>query len=235
MKRSTTPKKADDIVAATADQSSRQMTVTMPRDKAGRRRQAKSIYLRTIGASILESQMSPMVTDNGAQAALVFVEAMMESIRPRNAIEEMLVLQMAWTHARLGNLSSLAGRQASVEAAKMIHEAADRAANTFRRQMLALADYRRPARSDAFVAIKQANVAQQQVVQNVENPNFQTIATSGVDAGAAGPVAATRSARQALAIQHRPKDGGGQGKDKDERMEAWPAERGDAGDVEAAE
>lgn len=76
---------------------------------------------------------------------------------------------MLFTHARLVHLSSLANKQTRVEWAAMMNAAADRAANTFRRQMLALAEYRRPSRragGDSFTAIGQANIAAQQVIQN---------------------------------------------------------------------
>ena len=89
-------------------------------------------------------------------------------MKPRDVIEEMLIVQMAWTHARLARLSAVAMDQTQTQNVRVVNEAADRAANTFRRQMLALAEYRKPPRSDAFVAIKQANVAAQQVVQNLE-------------------------------------------------------------------
>lgn len=87
----------------------------------------------------------------------------------RDPLEEMLVVQALWTHTRLARLSSIANQQTTPNHIKVVHDACDRAGNTLRRQMLALAEYRRPPRTDAFMAIKQANVAQQQVVQNVEN------------------------------------------------------------------
>jgi hypothetical protein len=52
----------------------------------------------------------------------------------------------------------------------VINEACGRAANTYRRLMLAIAEYRRPAGAEAPVAIRQASIAKQQVVQNVVIP-----------------------------------------------------------------
>lgn len=57
-----------------------------------------------------------------------------------------------------------------------MHEYTDRASNTYRRLMLTLAEHRRPPAATSFTAIRQANIANQQVVQNHEN--FGTKATN---------------------------------------------------------
>ena len=152
--------------------------------------------------------------------------------QPRDALEEMLVVQMAWAHARLARLSAIAHNQEQRGNVQVVHDACDRAANTFRRQMLALAEYRRPAQPGSFVAIRQANVANQQVVQNVENhtfpnPNFRTPAASneqGSAPQALPPVGAGieipeggGAKEQAVAGQHRPQDGSGKGPIETER------------------
>ena len=62
----------------------------------------------------------------------------MESVKPRDALEEMLVLQMAWTHARLAALSVVKPAEEGVRALRALNDACDRAAGTFRKQMLAL-------------------------------------------------------------------------------------------------
>jgi hypothetical protein len=123
-------------------------------------------------------------------------------------------------------------RRANVQ---VVHDACDRAANTFRRQMLTLAEYRRPAQPGSFLAIRQANVANQQVVQNVESPNLQNANTSNEQGS--GPAALPSVAegielpagngaeKQAVAAEHRPQDGGGQGKIQTERNEARRAQR----------
>jgi hypothetical protein len=105
-----------------------------------------------------------------------FVSDLIERFKPRDPVEEMLIAQMAWTHARLAKVSGQAGIQENVKWSQHLHEAADRAANTFRRQMLALAEYRRPPSNKSFTAIgqasiAQANIAQQQVVQNGKSEN----------------------------------------------------------------
>ena len=91
--------------------------------------------------------------------AEAFIAAMKESVQPRDAVEETLLVQLAWTHARLGRLSRLAADQTATANVRVVNDACDRAANSFRRMMLALAEYRRPPQPRGFVAIKQANVA----------------------------------------------------------------------------
>jgi len=67
------------------------------------------------------------------------------------------------------HLTDLAGHQHDPDRARTLNELADRASNTFRRQMLALREYRRPHRAaDPLTTIRQANIAQQQIVQNLE-------------------------------------------------------------------
>src|SRR3712207_7603202 len=45
----------------------------------------------------------------------------------------------------------------SLDKLRVLNDACDRAANTFRRQAQALADYRNPRRGDTFIAAKQAD------------------------------------------------------------------------------
>jgi hypothetical protein len=106
-----------------------------------------------------------------------------ERFKPRDSIEEMLVAQMIQTHARLMYLNTFAHQQKNIKWAVMMHEAADRAANTFRRQMLALSEYRRPPREKSFTAIGQANIAHQQVVQNRISENANTTNEQGLPQG----------------------------------------------------
>ena len=65
-------------------------------------------------------------------------------MQPRDAIEELLMSQMLMTHARLVFLSRFANKQIYPAWSDLFHTAADRAANTFRRQMESLAKYRKP-------------------------------------------------------------------------------------------
>jgi hypothetical protein len=90
---------------------------------------------------------------------------LLRRFKPRDPVEEMLIAQMVWTHARVANLSTLFSAQHDIKWHGLMALQADRAANLFRRQMLALADYRRPTRR-SFTAIRQANIAEQQVVNS---------------------------------------------------------------------
>ena len=121
---------------------------------------------------------------------------------------------------------------------RVLNDACDRAANTFRKLMLALAEYRRPPRSDAFVSIKQANVAGQQVVHNaaaeagqqaqaekVQNASNeqgfgQSPAQLPVIPEGLGGAAGIGSQKSAVGGQHRAKDLAGKGTIADQQPEA---------------
>jgi hypothetical protein len=155
------------------DQSRR--TVALPSDPAGQYRMAKDIYLSMVGANVIAGQMQYFVTTEGSKpdyrSAAMFVAGLKETIQPRDAIEEMLLMQMAWTHARLARLSEIAHQQTATSNVRIVNDACDRAAGTFRPQMLALAEYRRPPRTDVFAVVKQLNAAQQQLVHNAQTEN----------------------------------------------------------------
>ncbi len=104
--------------------------------------------------------------DLGA-SAITYADDLIERMAPRDPAEEMLIVQMLMAHSRVMHLTSLANVQECLEPLRIVNEYADRASNTYRRLMLALAEYRRPLRGgDSFTAIKQANIAGQQVVMN---------------------------------------------------------------------
>lgn len=123
-------------------------------------------------------------------------------------------------------LTALANQQTGLESLRTVHEYADRASNTYRRLMLALAEYRRPPRAgDTFAVVKQANIAGQQVIQNHENsganatneqgcgrptgdaiPGHTTPPALPADTGGAGIPAFVRAARETVEAVHRPPD-----------------------------
>ena len=168
-----------------------------------------------------------------ADAGCNIVEDMLDRMAPRDPLEEMLVVQAALAHARVLHLTEYANRQDRLEAVRVTNEYADKASNTFRRLMLALAEYRRPRRGgDSFTAIRQANIAGQQVVQNGEIPATGN-ATNEQEPGAAeapqalpadpggpGILAGLGSPREAVGAVHRAEDARGQGPQPDERLEA---------------
>jgi len=145
------------------------------------------------------------------------------------------VVQMAWTHARLARLSAIENNQEQRANVQVLNDACDRAANTFRRQMLTLAEYRRPVQPGNFLAIRQANIANQQVVQNAESPNPQNANTSNEQGSASAALpsvaegielpASDCAEKQAVAAKHGSQDVGGQGKVQTERNHARRAQR----------
>ncbi|MEM1167385.1 MAG: hypothetical protein AAGI30_13975 [Planctomycetota bacterium] len=121
-------------------------------------------------------------------SAMVYAQDMIERMAPRDPMEEMLVVQALMAHARVLHLTDLANRQERLENLRTVHEYADRASNTFRRLMCALADYRKPPRGgDSFTAIKQANIAGQQVVMNAENSGANATNEQGSSDAASAP------------------------------------------------
>jgi hypothetical protein len=133
-----------------------------------------NIHLLKIGQHVYINQLETFAkSPDIKRATFCAIVETVERMKPRDPMEEMLILQSIWTHARVAKLSLLANQQTGIQALRVVTEACDRATNAYCRQMLALAEYRRPPRSDAFMAIKQANLAQQQLVQNVEKPTSQ--------------------------------------------------------------
>ena len=200
-------------------------SIVLPPDPVAQRRTIKDTYINVLGALVFGAQTRNYVQVADPKAAEAFIAAIRESVQPRDALEEMTLVQLAWLHARIAKLSVLAIEQTQTSNVRVVNDACDRAANTFRRMMLALAEYRRPRQAAGFVAIKQANVANQQVVQNVENqtvarPDFPKPVASNEQGSAApqalpavsdGPGIATSvsAAEQAVAAQQRPQDGEG--------------------------
>ena len=116
----------------------------------------------------------------------------------------MLVVQALMAHARVLHLTNPANRQESFQGLRIVNEYADRASNTYRRLMLALAEYRKPPRGgDSFTAIKQANIAQQQVVMNGETSRAGNATNEQGDGPDARRRHEPREAPQALPAEPR--------------------------------
>src|SRR5687768_3001288 len=110
---------------------------------AGEREAAKIVLLHHVGAKVCSNLNAFAFPDPGGDLASTFLAALLASVQPRDLIEEMLVVQMAFTHARLAYLSRLAADQEQRVNITAVNQACEQASNTFRRQMLALSDYRR--------------------------------------------------------------------------------------------
>ncbi|GEM_PF-6525851 len=138
---------------------------------------AYRLHMAVAGGGSLKQTVSKMLDEMFGKrewdtSLLLYVDELLERMQPRDPIEEMHVIQMALTHSRVLRLSTLANRATDLGEMETLHGYADKAANTFRRGMLALAEYRKPPRgSDRFTAIRQANIAGQQVVVNREETN----------------------------------------------------------------
>jgi hypothetical protein len=98
--------------------------------------------------------------------AIDYVRDVLTQMQPRDPMERMLIEQSLWLHARLVRLSVQAATATGEQNLRTLNEAAERVANTYRRHMQALKDYR-SASWPKFVAIGQANLANQQVVHPI--------------------------------------------------------------------
>jgi hypothetical protein len=149
------------------------LTVRVKADPNTDPKAARKIHCNAIAgmvyANALKQRIGAMLPDSIAQSAMLYVDDLIERMSPRDPAEEMLVTQLVLTHARVLHLTDLANRQQGLEQIRTMHEYTDRASNTYRRLMLTLAEYRRPPAESSFTAIRQANIANQQVVQNHEN------------------------------------------------------------------
>lgn len=112
-----------------------------------------------------------------AQSSITYTSAVFDRTAPRDPLEEMLVAQLVATHTRAMNLADLAMAQRDIDAIRVINEYADRASNTYRRLMLAMAEYRKPPKG-GDTHIRQANIAAQQVVLNADDAGEKQSATN---------------------------------------------------------
>jgi hypothetical protein len=171
MKRKTRERKGAAAAAEPAKGDGQNLPETEAEAEARREQvRARAVLEHTTGVTVsLYGHLLRDVVGKDAtlnKSVMPYVADLWARFSPRDPVEELLLSQMIQTHARLMYLNAFAQQQKHIKWAAMMHEAADRAANTFRRQMLALAEYRRPPRPKSFTAIGQANIAQQQIVQN---------------------------------------------------------------------
>lgn len=138
---------------------------------------AKQVHINVMTSAVhthgLSKRISRMISgvDLG-QTSDGFVEHVFNEMNPRDPAEEMLVSQLVIAHTRAMHLADLAMSQTNLDQIRIINEYTDRAANTYRRLMLALDEYRRPRRGgDNYTQIQQANIANQQIVDNREITN----------------------------------------------------------------
>ncbi len=150
-----------------------------------------------------------------AVTARAMIESLVRRMAPQDAMEEILVVQALLTNVRVLLLTALSAKQTDLQAMRAFNDYAEKACNTYRRQMLALAEYRRPSRAgDSFTAIKLANIANQQVVQNGNARTKNTTNKQGCEQtalpaqpGGLGLAEILGQNEPAVGAQHRSKDG----------------------------
>jgi len=141
-------------------------TVQLSSDPMEQAEQAKDAHVYTVGGMIIGAIADAkgfLKTPDIATASMVaegFLTELVRSIRPRDGVEEMLVVQMAMVHQRIGNLSLQAAEQSLTKNVAVINQAVDGACNVFRRQMLALAEYRRATQPKASAPTRSAEDSQ---------------------------------------------------------------------------
>ena len=106
----------------------------------------------------------PNATAQGT--AREFLDGLVKEIAPRNPIERMLAVQMAWQHGRIACLVRTAGREDDPKGLHRLNLGIEAAMNTFRRQATAWQQLRAPRRAQ-FIAGHQVNMANQQIVNNL--------------------------------------------------------------------
>lgn len=122
-----------------------------------------SAYFKQI-AKVAQSTMGSDGSLGVICTALDHVKQSMNAMKCRDPLEQTLVAQALLTHSRIVHLSNMACAATDPSAIEMLNDACDKASNTYRRQMLALQAYRQP--KQPHLAINQANIAHQQLVQN---------------------------------------------------------------------
>lgn len=175
-----------------------------------------------------------------AQTALGHQLNTLRRIKPQDPMEEMLIGQAMTAHGRVMYLTRIMLDSDEIEVIQRMSEAADRAANTFRRQMLALREYRRPTKTVQFV--RQNNVANQQVVSNsfsetenatneqgFDQANGQETPALPSDARRADPLTGISKARQTVDAEHGSEDCRGEGPIEDERTQTRRKKRTPSG------
>ena len=251
-----TPAAAAAPVPAVAGAAKPGEVITLSGDPLELPRQAKALHLYGVGgmtiAAMADAGKFFKANDKatGNMVAEAFLGELARSVKPRDAVEEMLVIQMAFVHQRVANLSLKAAEQELTRNVAVVNHALDQACNTFRRQMLALTEYRRRPQPNVFAPIRNANVAKQQVVQvrggadedsqhgfGANELGSRQAAPAALPAVGRGPgvPAGVGAAAAAVGAEHGPADGAGEGAVAAERAGARRAHGGTPGRAARAE
>jgi len=196
-------------------------------DDSGARREIQKLRFGALGTAFALYRIESGGDENLA-GAFAHITDTLAALQPRDAAEAMLIEQMTLTHARIVTLSAESLLQQSESWRQLMSEEYERSSNLFRRQMLALHEYRQPPKR-TFVAVHHANIAGQQIVQQqigargANDDNGQEVLPTLHQR----PLGASSSGEeeQALAAFHRPQDAKRQEKQCPKRAEARPSIR----------
>ena len=162
-----------------------------------------------------------------------------EEMRPRDALERLALSQMLLVHGRVAWLSKLLSAQSDAASLGTISESCERTLGSFIRLMRAIREHREPKNSSTTVSIGQANVAGQQVVQNLmkeerrgKENDEQTRIMRETGSASPPPLPANQgrialpadchSTKPAVDKKHGPKNGRRKGAGSDERSASRP-------------
>ncbi len=173
------------------------------------------------------------------EMAVPAVLSFQRQMRPKDALERLALTQALMAHGRVAWLTKLATSQTNVHALATINESCERASGTFVRLMRAIGEYRQPRDSSATVSIGQANLAHQQIVQNIQkqearqegNVDERTRIRANKAAASAEAISAVQErvaitpnrhlANPAVDEEHRPQEPGRKGSHQHERAQTW--------------
>ena len=127
---------------------------------------ATSLFLQAVGAV---GGKHEIVSEQGRQ----FMLAMIEDFAPRDAIERMLSVQMAATHAGMMQVSTKMNDAGHLEVHEVYERSFNRLARTFAAQMEALRKHRNGGQSKVTVEHVTVNEGGQAIVGSIER-NGQT-------------------------------------------------------------
>lgn len=157
---------------------------------------------------VVRPMFSDDIVDNAAFKAVAI--DLIRRLCPRDPVEELLVAQMLWTHARAARLSRVSLEQKSLDWFKAYSAEFERSSNLFRRQMKAFDEHRKPRRQ--FVLTRRASPALAMGPRAEKKKEIGHGPKGLPPVGGGVEVAAKLCLPEpAVVPQYRPEDGGGEG------------------------
>jgi hypothetical protein len=134
----------------------------------GKREEARHDHGANLAAGMYYSQVAPALESSLSQStALNYGKDFLQRKSTDDILEEMLAEQLLYTRGRTISLMSKTVDARDAVTTRVLHQALDGTAKTLVKVVQALMEYRRYARrAPGSYRIAQANVAQQQIVQN---------------------------------------------------------------------